>query len=130
MRPAFDARNRLGHLVVLPCKVFDEGNEEGPHFSTLRVMGDVINPIVMMRFDGVGKRLEAGQARIGGQIPAKGIDTCRDAVDRVADVVEDGIDHLQPPLGKCLHQRFFRPHLIGDVTENADGPANAAPGVQ
>ena len=79
-----------------------------------------------MRLYGIGKGAEAAQERVVSQILVNGLYAHCDAVDCIADVVENGIDDLQPPLCKCARQGFFGDHLLRDVVKSDHAASNAA----
>ena len=105
-------------------------NDQGQHLLALRVARHVAGPVVPVRLDGIGKGAEAGQDLVVVQMPLKGIDARGDAVDGVADVVENGVEHLHAPFGEGLRQRFLRLRLGGDVAEDGDRPPDVALGVE
>ena len=49
---------------------------------------------------------------------AHSFDSRGNAVDGIANVVENGIHYLQPPLCKCLRQRLLGEHALGNVAED------------
>ena len=66
--------------------------------------------------------------RSSARFPAHGLDSRGDSGDRVADVVQDRIDDLQPPFGECQRQRLIGEHPLGHVAEHdhpAPDPADA-----
>ena len=136
-RLAVDAFDRADQLLILPDEVAGESQQKRPHLPALGIVPDIVDPVVRMRLDGLRQGGQAFDQRIVRQLFLQRSNADADAVNGVADVVQDGIHHLQAALGEGLGNGFSGPHSLRHVAEydhpaascstgGCDGPAAGA----
>ena len=119
--PVPDPFDGLHQLRLHLSEVVGEGEQKRHRLAALGIVSQVVDPVVLVRLQGVDQRLKTADRPAPLQVFVEGSDADGHAVDCVPDVVEHRLDDLQPPLGECAGQRFMGTHLLGHVAKHHHG---------